>query len=239
MPRFKTLALAVAPALLGLSACATPGFRADVSRFQQLPAPQGQTFVVQSADPRERGGLEFSRYAALVAEKLTQQGYRPATNAGGADLVVFLEYGVDNGREVAVRRPGVGVSPFGYGGLYRPFYGYGGGLYGRGFYGRPGGFYRPGRLGFYYGWDDPFWYSPFGYGYDDVREVTVYESFLDMDIKTADGRSVFEGKAEARSRTDDLPELVPNLVEAMFKDFPGRSGESVKITVPPAPRRDR
>jgi hypothetical protein len=58
-----------------------------------------------------------------------------------------------------------------------------------------------------------------------------------MDIKrTADGQSVFEGTAKARSRSDDLQALVPNLVEAMFTNFPGRSGETVKITVPPPPR---
>jgi hypothetical protein len=31
---------------------------------------------------------------------------------------------------------------------------------------------------------------------------------------------------------------VPNLVEAMFTNFPGRSGETVRITVPP-PARNR
>ncbi len=44
------------------------------------------------------------------------------------------------------------------------------------------------------------------------------------------------GDAKARSRTDSLPALVPNLVEAMFTNFPGRSGEEVKITIPPPPK---
>jgi len=29
---------------------------------------------------------------------------------------------------------------------------------------------------------------------------------------------------------------VPNLIEAMFTGFPGHSGETVKITVPPPPK---
>ena len=45
-------------ALLALGACATP-FNADVSRFQELPAPQGQTFVIKAADPDIAGGIEF------------------------------------------------------------------------------------------------------------------------------------------------------------------------------------
>ena len=58
-----------------------------------------------------------------------------------------------------------------------------------------------------------------------------------MDIRrAADGQSLFEGTAKARSRTDNLQLLVPNLVEAMFTGFPGRSGERVRITVPPPQR---
>ncbi|HEX8225819.1 MAG TPA: DUF4136 domain-containing protein, partial [Allosphingosinicella sp.] len=88
---------------------------------------------------------------------------------------------------------------------------------------------------FYYGWDDPFWWR--GYG-EDIDVYTVYSSFLDMDIKrAADGQSVFEGTARARSRTDELGVLVPNLIEAMFTGFPGNSGETVKITV--SPERNR
>ena len=71
-----------------------------------------------------------------------------------------------------------------------------------------------------------------------MRSYTVYTSFLDMDIRrTADGQSLFEGLAQARSRTDDLPVLVPNLVEAMFTGFPGNSGETVRITVAPERRQ--
>ena len=222
----KTLLTFAAPAaLLALSACAT-GFPAQVSRFQAMPAPQGQSFVIEAADPEDRGGLEFSQYANLVRQHLTAQGYSEAPSREAATLVVNLDYGVDEGRQQVVTRPG--FSRFGYGsafgwGPYRP-------RYSRfGYYGR--------RSPFYYGWDDPYWYSPFGGGYDDIDVYTVYSSFLDLDIRRAsDGQSVFEGTAKGRSRTDDLRTLVPNLVEAMFTGFPGNSGEQVRITVPPAPR---
>ena len=79
---------------------------------------------------------------------------------------------------------------------------------------------------FYYGWDDPFWYG------GGVDSYTVYVSHLDLDIRRrVDNASLFEGHAKARSRTDELNRLVPNLVEAMFTGFPGRSGETIKITV--------
>ena len=52
------------------------------------------------------------------------------------------------------------------------------------------------------------------------------------EVRRADNAPLFEGHAKARSQTDELGVLVPNLVEAMFTGFPGRSGETVKITVP-------
>ncbi|XHR98413.1 hypothetical protein ACFB49_00030 [Sphingomonas sp. DBB INV C78] len=199
---------APAAAMLALSGCATP-FRADVARFQQMPAPQGQSFVIKALNPRNEGGLEFAQYAALVEQRLLAQGYTRAVDPAQATLVVMLDYGVDGGKEKVVSYPSYGG--WGYGGWGYPYGGFG---------------YRS---AFYYGWNDPFW----GYGYPDVRSYTYYTSYLDMTINNAGGQRLFEGKAKARSRTDSLPALVPNLVEAMFTNFPGRSGEEVRITIPP------
>ena len=58
-----------------------------------------------------------------------------------------------------------------------------------------------------------------------LSSYTVYKSYLDLDIRRkADNASLFEGHAKARSTTDNLGTLVPNLVEAMFTGFPGRIG---------------
>lgn len=232
----KRLALLAPVAALMLQACAV-GLPARVSRYQALPAPAGQTFAIEPQDPEDRGGLEFGRYAELVAQRLSAEGYRPAAPGAQADLIVSLDYGVDDGRERVVSRPGFGGYGFGgYGGRF----GYGGLGYGLG-YGRFGyglGYGRFGYRPFAYGWDDPFWYRPYGFT-GDIRSYTEFASFLDMDIRRADGTVVFEGLARARSRDDELSELVPPLVEAMFTDFPGRSGQTLRITVPPRPERGR
>jgi hypothetical protein len=188
-----------------------------------MPAPQGQTFAIQAADPADRGGLEFSRYADLVRRHMTTLGYAEAPSPSAATLVVSLDYGVDNGKQQIVDwGPSFGRYGGFYGGFGRPLYsrfGYGGGF----------------RSPFYWGWDDPFFF-----GGRDIDVYNVYTSFLDLDIKrAADGQSVFEGTAKARSRTDDLRVLVPNLVEAMFTGFPGNSGEQVRITVAPERQQNR
>lgn len=218
----KLLILAAPAALLALGGCAT-GLPTRVSRFQAMPAPAGQSFAIQAADPEDRGGLEFSRYAELVRRHMIAQGYSEASSPQSASLIVSLGYGVDDGRQEVVTYPS---ARFGFG--------FGGGFGYRPYWSRFGGYGRL-RSPFYYGWDDPFWGRGFG---DEVDVYTVYTSYLDLDIKrSGDGESVFEGTARARSRTDDLGVLVPNLVEAMFTGFPGNSGETVKITVAPERKR--
>ncbi len=220
----RRLKLAAVPLMLAaVAACATP-FKADVSRFQsQLPAPQGQTFAVVADDPALAGGLEFSRYADFVEAEMAALGYAEAS-PDNATLLVRFDYGVDNGRE-RIRSTGFGrySDPF-----YSPWYRYS--PYSRlGYRG-----YRSSNWG--YGWQDPFFDG-------DVRSYTVYTSGIDMKIdRTADGRRLFEGKAQAASTSNRLQYLVPNLVEAMFTDFPGNSGETVRISIAPedkVARRDR
>ena len=221
---FKSLAPV---ALLAVAGCATP-FQAQVSRFQQLPAPQGQTFAVVADNPRLDNSLEFAQYADTVAQRLAGYGYTRALNPGSANLVVRLDYGVDKGRDRLRTVPGFGG-------------GFGSGFGGRYGYGRGWGPYRPywgfGRRAWIYGYDDPFLY---GSRYDDVEAYTVYESQLAMKIeRTGTRERVFEGTAKAMSTDNDLTTIVPNLIEAMFTGFPGNSGQTVRISVAPPERQRR
>lgn len=213
----RTMKLASVPIILAsLAACATP-FKADVSRFQtQLPAPAGESFAVVADDPALAGGLEFAMYADRVEEQMQRLGYAQAASAETASLLVRFDYGVDNGRD-KLRATGF-RDPF-----YDSWYGY-------------SPFYRSRP-----GYRSPFYGSRWGYGFYDpwfsgteVTSTTVYTSGIDLKIdRTATGERLFEGKAEAVSTSDRLQYLVPNLVEAMFTDFPGRSGETVRISIAP------
>lgn len=197
---------------IGLSACA-PSFNADVSRFQaQFPAPQGQTFAVVAEDPELAGGLEFALYADLVAAEMAELGYVEAATPESANLLVRFDYEVDNGRE-RVRSNGFGAnSHFSAWGGSR---GFGRRGFGRGFGGR-----------YAYGFYDPW------LGGSEVRSYTVYTSGIDMKIDNiATGERLFEGQAQAVSRSNRLQALVPNLVDAIFTDFPGSSGETLRITI--------
>ena len=204
--RISKIALPLALAA-GLAACSSPSLKADVSRFEnQMPAPQGQTFAVVAEDPALAGGLEFSLYADQVGSQLSKLGYAQAASPENATLLVRFDYGVDNGRE-RVRSNNVGA--------YDPFFGPWGGFRGYGY-----------RRGYAFGFYDPFLAGP------TVRSYTVYTSGIDLKIdSTESGERLFEGKAQAVSRSNRLPQLVPNLVDALFTDFPGNSGETLRITI--------
>ena len=209
--RSRTLKLVAVPLLLaGLAACASPGFKADVSRFQaELPAPEGESFAVVADDPALAGGLEFALYADLVEAQMKRLGYAQA-DPENASLLVRFDYGVDNGRE-KVRTTDSGFhDPF-----WSPWY--------------RSRYYRSRLRGAWgYGFYDPWFGGP------EVRSYTVYTSGIDLKIDRAEtGKRLFEGKAQAVSTSNRLQHLIPNLVEAMFVDFPGNSGETLRITIKP------
>ena len=215
--RIRTFAAAI---LLGagavaLSACAEQ-INTTVSRYQAMPAPQGQTFyVVPGGGMANNGGLEFQRYAGLVSQQLQARGFTQASSAQGANMIVQFGYGIDHGQTRYVGDP-----------FYYNHLGWGGG------FGPWAGFYRPRfgwgwGAGYYMGWDDPFWY---GGGIDSYVE---YHSQIDLHIRQAGTHApLFDGRAQARSQTNRLDVVIPSLVDAMFTGFPGRSGETVKITIP-------
>src|SRR5206468_3279077 len=123
-------ALALGTAAIGLSACAKQ-INTTVSRYQAMPAPQGQTFfVVPAGGMANNGGLEFQRYAGIVAQQLQARGFQPASSQQSANMIVQFGYGVDRGQVRYVEDP-----------FYRSRHGFGG----------FGGF----------GWGSPFYHSRF------------------------------------------------------------------------------
>lgn len=156
---------------------------------------------------------------------MAQLGYVQAATPDDATLLVRFDYGVDNGRD-RVRSTGFGRDPF-----FNSWNSYSRPVVYRDRRGRTRLAYIPtSRWG--YGWHDPF----FGRG-NDVVSYTVFTSGVDLKIdNAATGERLFEGSAQAVSQSNRLQYLVPNLVEAMFTDFPGNSGETVRISIAPEDR---
>lgn len=207
----KLFRLSIVVFVVGLISACSNTFKADVTRFHQLPPPQGQTVTIVPADPKKGASLEFASYANLVGHYLEQKGYRPA-GEGEADLIAELDYSVDDGK-VHVRSYPSSRFAFGYG-FYHPFY-----------------YHNP-------YWYDPWFHRSAFWGFHDpydrdVRSYVKYTRRLTMQMRPAEtgARNIFEGTVESVGRSNHLPELMPHMVQALFENFPGQSGTTERIVI--------
>ena len=94
---------------------------------------------------------------------------------------------------------------------------YGSGFGYHGYYG-----YRP----YYYGG----WGYGYGRGYSDVRSYAVYARRLEMEIAAPGAeKNLYESTVVSEGRSNRLQESMPYMVQAMFTDWPGPSGQTRRV----------
>ncbi len=180
--------------LLMLSACASSGFKAEVSQFHQLGAPAnpaGEGLIIVPAEGID-GGLEFTNYAGMIGARLDVLGYHAAADAE-PEIVVTLGY-------AALPDPG-----------YRPRSGPTIGI-GFGGYGSNVG-------------------GSVGTTVDLSDNSTMYHRhFLTLVIDDAKtGERLYEGRASGHAKGANMPGVMPLLIEALFRDWPGISGATTTV----------
>ncbi|MGE4062207.1 MAG: DUF4136 domain-containing protein [Rhodospirillaceae bacterium] len=213
---------AAAVAVLALAGCAGPKFvTSDVTRYHALTeAPQGKTFAIVALDEDQESSFAFKQFGDLIHQRLSALGMRQHTGGGGpsnADYVVTLRYAVYGpSADVRTRWSGFGPrSHFGFGYGFSPYWGRG-----------PFGY-----MGY-----DPFW--------DDQYEIETRQLFTRrVEVNIFDGdtfnsdrkRRVFEGRAVSSGQNPQIEPVMPYILDAIFQEFPGRSGENkvVSVEVPP------
>ncbi len=68
--------------------------------------------------------------------------------------------------------------------------------------------------------------------------VTTYTRNVAVDIVTAgslkDGSpsKIYESRAVSKGSCSQMPEVIDEILEAIFKEFPGESGRSRKVIIP-------
>jgi hypothetical protein len=197
MARIVALAL-----LLLLSACAPAVLEADVTRFHGLPGPAaGTTFAIQP-DQDQAGSLEFQHYAADIAIRLAQLGWRPqGAGAEPAQVLVSLHWGLGPPHTVVWGDP--------------PDWGWG-----------PGPWYPHGPYG--YPRSSPYMYQSETL-WPKWLEVEIVDGPA---WRKGARQVVWQGRAIADTRGPAIAEAMPALVAAVFADFPGISGQVVHVRVP-------
>jgi hypothetical protein len=197
----RVIAVSMALTALLLGGCATT-IRSDVTTFHQWPAQIQDKSYVFEAPPSFDNTLEYQSYQNLVRGQLAQLGFREADSAAAA-LKVAMRFTTTD-VPVRVIEP---VAPM--------FQGYSYYRYGPRFgpRGRWAGWHHP----FY----DPFW-SPFP-----AYQVSVEHQFrreLQVSIKDAAGKRLFDATVHNLSRELSTPAVMPALVHSAFAGFPGPNG---------------
>ncbi|WP_417317291.1 DUF4136 domain-containing protein [Emcibacter sp.] len=209
----KVMKSVFALCLVGMLSACGQTFTSNVTSFHSLPRPAGEKIVIVPMDESLQGSLEFATYANILGNELGKLGYKPASG-GTADLIVELDYGIDDGK-VFVRSFG-GYSPHSYWGW--PYY---------------DPFYYP-YYGYYYGyWPHRSWYYGGFHNRPEVRSYVKYTRVLKVNIRPnfKGAKNLYEGRVEGIGRSNDLTELVPLMIRTLFQNFPGTSGTTQKVVL--------
>ncbi|MBT6031748.1 MAG: DUF4136 domain-containing protein [Kordiimonadaceae bacterium] len=176
-----------------------PSVKSNVTRFHQLPAANGTSIEVIAMDPALQQSIEFGTYAQMVGQKLGAFGYSPASGQA-SNLIAEISYHIEPLRDTIIEdRSPVSI---------------GVGM-GSGRYGRRGG-------------------SSVGIGMStslgSSNQKIEYISSLQLNIvRLSDGSRLYEGRVENLGRNQNLQQVMPLLIDALFQNFPGESGTTNTI----------
>lgn len=193
---------------LVLSGCASQ-LSARVTSFEQWPSDVvGATYRIQP-NAQQENNLEFQAYADMVRAAIGATGLIEAQTDQAARFIVEFDYSNPES-QVWVQEF---ADPFMYGGpwpMYSPWGAYYGGYYG--------------------GWGGGFMMTPPVVN----TPVEVYKNTLTLTIQDSahDNKQVYQSTAVNQSSSDNLFEVMPYLVRAVFDGFPGRSGEVREVNYP-------
>lgn len=201
MKRFACVAVAAMALLLG--GCATT-IRSDVTTFQQWPATIADKSYAFEAPAAQEDTLEYRSYQDLVRAELAKLGFAEA--AGKPALLVSMRF-------TTVEQPIRVVE------VRDPFF----------MYPSHQWYLRP-RFSHWYGgyhpFYDPIWARPAVVA-DDVENV--YQRQLQVAIKDAGGKRLFDVTVQNVSKVASTPAMMPALVHSAFVGFPGPNGVARKV----------
>ncbi len=185
--------------------------------FHQLgetPIPKTYAFFLLNA---QENSLGYKTYAALIRQELRKYQYKEVAGEEYPDVVIALDCGIDSGREKLVSIPGYGQPRASFNTTHGTYGTYGN--YGTHF---DGAIQKPayGRVGSY------------------TVSITEYGRSLWLYIVDANSMGteklnvLYEGSVKSSGLSSQLSTVIPAMIEALFKSFPGKSGETRREVVP-------
>jgi hypothetical protein len=197
----KLFAILPAAAMLALAACAN-NLYADVTRFHTNQPISRGTLAIVPVDPAMANSLEFRTHAETVAVQMRRLGYSTGLPSSQAQFLATIDI-TQADAQGNVTRPGVTVG----GGVGIPI-------------GNNAGLGANVAM-------------PVG---SSRRNPSLRTTTLSVQIqRRADRAQIWEGRATKQvGASDDLAAAtngVPLLAEALFREFPGTPGATVRVRI--------
>lgn len=215
--RRATGALAV-----GFALAACTEVRSNVEVFHEMPADYaGATITILASAEEKAKTLEFRNYAERLAGKLEGVGFQVVGEGELPRYVAFLAYDVGEGQQVTrtYSIPNYGVTGYSSSHTYGTLNTYGG-------------------VGTYSGTTTHTpQYGITGYS-TGTTTTTLYPRVLIVDIYEVDwsdtekSPQVYHLSIASSGRCGRLSQVIDEMLEAGFQDFPGESGTVQRIEVP-------
>lgn len=188
------------------------GVVSNISVFHKLPIVDQNITIKYSFNKLENqyDSLEYETYKEKIKQYLLKNNY--LENNDSSYLISF-QYGIDNGKEKTGSVPVFGQTGVSSSNTYGTVTSYGGG------YGSYSGttIYRP------------------TYGITGSSSYSYYEyrRFLNLYIyDKSNQKTIYEGKVVSSGSANNLLSVIDEMIESLFKDFPGESGKSKEIEIP-------
>jgi hypothetical protein len=179
----------------------------QLTAFHEIEPGQNKTFVVSSLTNKDT--LEAKTYADMIAQRLEQFGWRRSSGKT-SDLRVEFAWGVDNGTSHSEQVPVYGETS-------------------------PGGMVMTNGVMWGGGAFVGSAYVPATEGVVGTREVTTQTFKRQIAMRIIDTRTskrIYEGTLTSEGNVGAFSTAAPCLVDSIFKDFPGKSGETQTVELP-------
>jgi hypothetical protein len=195
--------------MITLTACGQL-VKSNVQAFHELPPEKHLSFAMLPLQDQE-GSLEHKSYASLVKEELITKGYieKPVEDA---DVIVFMNYGIDNGHEEISSYPIWGQT--GTSSTYTT-----------------GNVTAYGNMATYNATTTS---TPtYGVTGTGVSSHMKYKRFLTVELVdnktfllTKKIQKIYEGKVTSEGSSSTIAPVMPAMIKSLFEDFPGKSGKA-------------
>lgn len=203
--------------LMFLSGCTAVPIQTKTVAFYIPEYKNSGTIAIVAAEVAVNSSLEFAHYKKQFEQKLAINGYTIVSNPSEAQYIGFVTYGIDDGKNSIVSIPLLGQT-------------------GGGTTFSSGTVYSPGGSSTYSG--TGYTMPTYGVTGSVTRSRTIYTRVIALDIvdaqslKNGNPKKVYEVRAKSTGSYNVMAGVFEEILEAMFKGFPGISGKVRFVEVP-------